>query len=74
MILEPWKGPGYIRRNTWFAVDPRKEPKARVIYPVVVEDTVFEPREEDGYQPKVLENECFLDEYGDHFDILQPIP
>jgi hypothetical protein len=73
IILEPWKGPGYTRRNTWFAVDPRGESEARVVHPVVVQDTVFEPWEEEGYQPKVLENECFPDECGDHFDILQSI-
>jgi hypothetical protein len=81
IILEPWKGSGYTRRNTWFAVDPRGEPEARVIHPVMVEDTVFEPWE---YQSKVLEDEYFPDEYfpdeyfpdecGDHFDILQSIP
>jgi hypothetical protein len=74
IILEPWKGPGYTSRNTWFAVDLRGEPKARVIHLVVVEDTVFEPWEEGEYQPKVLEDEYYLDECGDHFDILQPIP
>jgi hypothetical protein len=74
IILEPWKGPGYTRRNTRFTVDPRGEPEARVIHPVVVEDTVFEPWEERQYQPKVLEDEYFPDECGDHFDILQPIP
>jgi hypothetical protein len=42
IILEPWKGLGYTRRNTWFAVDPREEPEARVIHRVVVEDMVFE--------------------------------
>jgi hypothetical protein len=42
IILEPWKGPGYTRQNTRFAVDPREEPEARVIHPIVVEDTVFE--------------------------------
>jgi hypothetical protein len=74
IILEPWKGPGYTRRNTQFAVDPREEPKARIIHPVVVEDMVFESWEEGEYQPEVLEDEYFPDEYGDHFDILQPIP
>jgi hypothetical protein len=74
IILEPWKGLGYTRRNTQFAVDPRGEPEARVIHPIVVEDTVFEPWEEGEYQPKVLEDEYFPDECGDHFDILQPIP
>jgi hypothetical protein len=43
IILEPWKGPGYTSRNTRFMVDPRGEPEARVIHPVVVEDTVSEP-------------------------------
>jgi hypothetical protein len=72
IILEPWKGPGYIRRNTRFVVDPRGELEARVIHPVVVEDTVSEPREEGKYQPEVLENEYFPDECGDHFDIQKP--
>jgi hypothetical protein len=39
-----------------------------------VEDTVFEPSEEEEYQPEVLEDKYFPDECGDHFDILQPIP
>jgi hypothetical protein len=69
IILEPWKGPGYTRRNTRFTVDPRGEPEARVIHPIVEEDTVSEPWEEGEYQPKVLEDEC-----GDPFDIPQPIP
>jgi hypothetical protein len=43
IILEPWKGPGYTRRNTRFTVDPREEPEARVIHPIVVKDTVSEP-------------------------------
>ena len=41
IILEPWKGPGYIRRDTQFAIDPREELEARVIQPVVVENIVF---------------------------------
>jgi hypothetical protein len=68
IILEPWKGPGYTRRNTQFTVETREEPEARVIHPIVVEDTVSEPWEEGEYQPEVLEDEC-----GDHFDIPQPI-
>ena len=43
---------------------------ARVIHPIVVEDRVFEPWEEGEYQLEVLEDKYFLDEYGDHFDIL----
>jgi hypothetical protein len=74
IIVEPWKGPGYTRRNTRFIVDPRGEPEARVIHPIVVEDTVSEPWEVGEYQPKVLENEYFPDECGDHFDIQQSIP
>jgi hypothetical protein len=74
IILEPWKGPGYTRRNTRFVVDPRGGPEAKVIHPVVVEDTVSKPREEGGYQPKVLEDKNFPNECGDHFDIQQPIP
>jgi hypothetical protein len=62
IILEPWKGPGYTRRNTRFVVDPRGEHEARVIHPVVVEDPVSEPREEGENQPEVLENEYFPDE------------
>jgi hypothetical protein len=41
IILEPWKGPGYIRRNTRFVVDLSGEPEARVIHPIIEEDTVF---------------------------------
>jgi hypothetical protein len=40
----------------------------------VVEDTIFEPWEEEEYQPEVLEDEYFPNECGDQFDILQPIP
>jgi hypothetical protein len=69
IILEPWKGPGYTRQNTQFTVETREEPEARVIHPIVVEDTVSEPWEEGEYQPKVLEDKCW-----DHFDIQQPIP
>jgi hypothetical protein len=69
IILEPWKGPGYTRRNTRVTVETREELEARVIHPIVVEDTVSEPWEEGEYQPEVLEDEC-----GDHFDIPQPIP
>jgi hypothetical protein len=50
------------------------EHEARVIHPIVVEDTVFEPWKEREYQLEVLKDECFLDECGDHFNILQPIP
>jgi hypothetical protein len=39
-----------------------------------MEDIVFEPWEEGEYQPEVLEDEYFLNECGDHFDILQSIP
>jgi hypothetical protein len=74
IILEPWKGLGYTRRNTRFAVDPREEFEASVIHPVVVEETVFEPWEKREYQPEVLEDEYFPDKCGDHLDILQPIP
>jgi hypothetical protein len=69
IILEPWKGPGYTRQNTRFAVDLSGEPEAKVIHPVVGEDMIFEPWEEGEYQPEVLEDKC-----GDHFDIPQPIP
>jgi hypothetical protein len=50
-------------------VDPRGEPEAKVIHPIVEEDTVSEPWEEGEYQPKVLEDKC-----GDQFDIPRPIP
>jgi hypothetical protein len=68
IILEPWKRPGYTRQNTRFTVETREEPEARVIHPIVEEDTVSEPWEEGEYQSKVLEDEC-----GDQFDIPQPI-
>jgi hypothetical protein len=75
IILEPWKGPGYTRRNTRFAVDPKGEPEASVIHPVVVEDEYFPDGVLEGeYQPGGLEDEYFPDDCGDHFDILQPIP
>jgi hypothetical protein len=59
IILEPWKGPGYTRWNTRFVVDPRGEHEARVIQPVVLEDTVSESREEGEYQSKVLEDKYY---------------
>ena len=74
IILEPWKWPGYIGWNTQFAVDPKEEPQARVILPIVVEDMVFKLWEEGEYQLEVLEDKYFPDECGDHFDILQSIP
>jgi hypothetical protein len=62
-----------LHKAEYLVCGGREEPEARVIHPVVVEDTVFEPWEEGEYQLEVLENEYFPDECGDHFDIPQPI-
>jgi hypothetical protein len=74
VILEPWKGPSYTRRNTPFAVDvgggaPAKSKGDN--HPVVKEVTVTTSWEETELQPEELEDEGFLEECEDNFDIIQ---
>jgi hypothetical protein len=80
VILEPWKGPGYTRRNTPFAVGIGGGTPARnrrvesVDHLVTTEDTVTTSWEETELQPEELEDEGFLEEWEDNFDIIQPAP
>jgi hypothetical protein len=64
-ILKPWKGPGYTRRNTPFAVGAdggTRVQDRRISYPVEVEDTVFTSREEEDFQLEEVEYEHSSDE------------
>ena len=77
VILESLKGPGYIRRNTSFAVDAGGGAPAKSKghnHPVVKEVTVTISWDEAELQPEELEDECFLEECEDSFNIIQPIP
>jgi hypothetical protein len=78
VILEPWKGPGYTRRNILFAVGIGGGTPARnrrvesVDHLVTIEDTFTTLWEEAELQPEELEDEGFLEEWEDNFDIIQP--
>jgi hypothetical protein len=78
VILEPWKGPGYTRRNTPFAIGIGGGTPARnrrvesVDHLVTTKDTVTTSWEEAELQPEELEDEDFLEEWEDNFDIIQP--
>jgi hypothetical protein len=78
--LEPWKGPGYTRQNTPFAVGIGGGTPARnrrvesVDYLVMIEDTIITSWEEAELQLEELEDEGFLEECEDNFDIIQPAP
>jgi hypothetical protein len=80
VILEPWKGPGYTRQNTLFAVGigggtPATNRRVELLdYLVTTEDTVTTSWEEAELQPEELEDEDLLEEYEDNFDIIQPAP
>jgi hypothetical protein len=80
VILEPWKGPGYTRRNTPFVVGIGGGTPARnrrvesVDHRVTTEDTVTTSWEEVELQLEELEDEGFLEECEDNFDIIQPAP
>jgi hypothetical protein len=80
VILEPKKGLGYTRWNTPFAVGIGRETPVRnrrvesLDHLVTAEDTVTTSWEEVELQPKELEDEDFLEEWEDNFDIIQPIP
>jgi hypothetical protein len=76
-ILEPWKGPSYTRRNTPFTVGigggtPRR--MESVDHLVTTEDAVTTSWEEVELQPEELEDEGFLEECEDNFDIRQRAP
>jgi hypothetical protein len=76
VILEPWKGPSYTRWNTPFAVEehqPRPKSKGDN-HPVVKEVMVTTSWEEAELQPEALEDESFLEECEDNFNIIQPVP
>jgi hypothetical protein len=73
VILEPWKGPGYTRRNTPFAVGGIPAINRRVEsvdHLVTTEDTVTTSWEEAELQLEELEDEDFLEEWEDNFDII----
>jgi hypothetical protein len=68
-ILEPWKGPGYTRRNTPFAVGAGgglRVQGRRISYPVAVEDTVSTSREEEEFQLEESEYEHSFEEPEDN--------
>jgi hypothetical protein len=67
--LEPWKGPGYTRRNTPFAVGAGGGTRVhgrRISYPVEVEDTVSTSWEEEESQLEELAYEHFSEELEDN--------
>jgi hypothetical protein len=75
--LEPWKGPGYTRQNTPFAVGAgggTRVQDRRISYPVVVEDTVSTSREEEEFQLEESEYEYFSEEPEDNVNTRQPTP
>jgi hypothetical protein len=80
VILEPWKGPGYTRQNTPFVVGIGRGTPVRnrriesVDHLVTTEDMVTTSWEEAKLQPEELEDEDFLEECEDNFDIIQPTP
>jgi hypothetical protein len=75
--LEPWKGPGYTRRNTPFAVGAGGGTPVqgrRISYPVAVEDTVSTSREEKEFQLEESEYEHSFEEPEDNVNTRQLIP
>jgi hypothetical protein len=76
VTLEPWKGPGYTRRNTPFMLDigggtPARNRRVELIdHLVTIEDMVTTSWEEAELQLEELEDECFLEECEDNFDII----
>jgi hypothetical protein len=73
--LELWKGPGYTRRNTLFAIGVgggTRVQSRRISYPVVVEDTVFTSREEEEFQLEELGYEHSSDEPEDNVNARKP--
>jgi hypothetical protein len=77
VILEPWKGPGYTRRNTPFAIGigggtPARNRRVESIdHLVTTENTVTTSWKETELQLEELEDEDFLEEWEDNFDIIQ---
>jgi hypothetical protein len=72
--LEPWKGPGYTRRNTPFAVGAGGGTPVqgrRISYPVAVEDTVSTSREEEEFQLEESEYEHSFEEPEDNDSLYQ---
>jgi hypothetical protein len=80
VTLEPWKGPGYTRQNTPFVVVIGKGTPARnrrvesVDHLVTTKDTITTAWEEAELQREELEDEGFLEEWEDNFDIIQLAP
>jgi hypothetical protein len=75
--LEPWKCPGYTRRNTPFAVGAGGGTRVqgrRISYQVTVEDTVSTSREEEEFQLEESEYEHCSEEPEDNVNTRQPIP
>jgi hypothetical protein len=78
--LEPWKDPGYTRRNTPFTVGigggtiTRNRRVESVDHLVTTENTVTTSWEEAELQPEKLEDESFLEKCEDNFDIIKPAP
>jgi hypothetical protein len=73
--LEPWKGPGYTRRNTPFAVGAGggiRVQGRRISYPIEVEDTVSTSREEEESQLEELEHKHSSEEPEDNVNARQP--
>jgi hypothetical protein len=77
VILEPWKGPGYTKRNTPFAIGAGGGTRAqdrRISYPVAVEDTVSTSREEEEFQLEESEYEHSSEEPEENINTRQPTP
>jgi hypothetical protein len=77
VILEPWKGPGYIRRNTPFAIGAGGGTRVqgrRINYPVAIEDTVSTSGEEEESQLEEVEYEHSSEEPEDNVNAWQPKP
>jgi hypothetical protein len=73
--LEPWKGPGYTRRNTPFVVGAGGGTRVqgrRISYPVEVEDTISTSREEEEFELEELEYEHSSKELEDNVNARQP--
>jgi hypothetical protein len=76
VTLEPWKGAGYTRWNTSFAVGiPAKNRRVELVdHLVTIEDTVSTSWEEVESQLEELEYEHSSEEFEDNFNARQPTP
>ena len=77
VILEPWKGPGYTKQNNPFVVDVGGGAPANNKgdnHLVVKEVMVTTLWKESELQLEELEDERFLKQCEDNFDIIQPVP